>query len=200
MPDRAAKAVFLDRDGTLIQNLHYGSDPLAIRLEEGVGEGLRLLKQEGFLLVVVTNQSGVARGYFTEEHVEEMNRRLAEMLEEEGASLDGIYYCPHHPDGGVPHYSIACECRKPQPGMIRAASADLGIDPAQSWMVGDILDDIEAGNRVGCRGILVDVGTEGRPENPEREPEYIARDFLDAARYLLRISGRTSPRREAAVG
>ncbi len=193
------RAIFLDRDGTLIRNHHYGCDPDCIELLEGVPEGLRLLRSEGFLLVVVTNQSGVARGYFTEARLQAMHRRLARLLARRGAGVDGFYYCPHHPRGVVPAYSTACDCRKPSPGMILRACADMGVDPAASWLIGDILDDVEAGKRAGCRSILLDVGTEGEPELPERVPDYVAVSFLDAVQHILSSAcGRPWKRRAGA--
>ncbi|MGI5835210.1 MAG: D-glycero-alpha-D-manno-heptose-1,7-bisphosphate 7-phosphatase [Chloroflexota bacterium] len=180
------KAVFLDRDGTLIRNHHYGCDPNSIQLMDGVVEGLKALKEQNYLLVVVTNQSGVARGYFTEAQLEVFHRRLNDLLCQRGVEISAFYYCPHHPDGVIPQYSRECDCRKPRPGMVLKACFDLAIDPTQSWLIGDILDDVEAGKRAGCRAVLLDLGTEGKPERPEREPEYIAMGFLDAARFLLR--------------
>lgn len=178
------KAVFLDRDGTLIRNRHYGCDPNNIQLLDGVVEGLKFLKECGFMLVVVTNQSGIARGYFSEGQLAAFHRRLNDLLVQHGAGVAAFYYCPHHPHGTVPRYSRECNCRKPQPGMVLKACSDLGIDPSQSWLIGDILDDIEAGKRAGCRAILLDLGTEGVPERLERNPEYVAKHFLEAVRYL----------------
>jgi len=179
------RAVFLDRDGTLIRNHHYGCNPDRIQLLDGVVEGLRLLQGEGYLLIVVTNQSGIARGFFTEDQLEVMHRRMAELLRRRGVHLSAFYHCPHHPDGVVPAYSVACGCRKPRPGLVLRACSDFKIDPASSWFIGDILDDVEAGKRAGCRSILLDVGSEGEPECPERVPDYVASDFLDAVRHLL---------------
>lgn len=178
------KAVFLDRDGTLIRNHHYGCDPNGIELLEGVPEGLGLLKRAGYALVVVTNQSGIARGFFTEKDLEEMHRRLGRLLEQRGAGIDGWYYCPHHPEGVVPEYSRVCDCRKPRSGMVLRACSEMGLDASASWILGDILDDVEAGKRVGTRAVLLDVGTEGEPDRPERTPEYVARHFLEAAQYI----------------
>ncbi len=176
----------MDRDGTLIRNHHYGSDPNRIQLLEGVPEGLGLLRRAGYILIVVTNQSGIARGYFTERQLGLMHRRLGEMLEELGAAIDGWYYCPHHPEGVIPEYSVACDCRKPRPGMVHRACRELGIDPSVSWLMGDILDDVEAGKRAGTRAILLNVGTEGEPDCPERTPEFIADNFSEAVEYILR--------------
>ncbi|MHB1161335.1 MAG: D-glycero-alpha-D-manno-heptose-1,7-bisphosphate 7-phosphatase [Chloroflexota bacterium] len=179
------RAVFLDRDGTLIRNHHYGCDPDGIELLEGVHEGLGLLKRAGYLLIVVTNQSGIARGFFTEEQLAAMHRRLGELLEARGVAVDGWYYCPHHPEGVVPEYARVCECRKPAPGMVLRGCADYDVDPAASWLIGDIQDDVEAGKRVGARAILVDMGTEDEPDRPERTPDYVARSFLEAVRHIL---------------
>ncbi len=179
------KAVFLDRDGTLIRNHHYGCDPDRIVLLDGVPEGLSLLKRAGYRLLVVTNQSGVARGYFSEEQLSVMHRRLGQMLEEQGAAIDDFYYCPHHPEGVVPRYALECHCRKPAPGMVERGIAEFGIDAAASWLVGDILDDVEAGKRAGTRAILLDVGTEGEPDRSERTPDYVASNFLDAVLHIL---------------
>jgi D,D-heptose 1,7-bisphosphate phosphatase len=201
------RAVFLDRDGTLIRNHHYGCDPDSIELLEGVPDGLKLLKLAGYSLVVVTNQSGVARGYFTEEQLLGMHRRLGEILEREGAGIDAFYYCPHHVEGVVPRYSHACDCRKPAPGMVLRACAEQGIDPRRSWVIGDILDDVEAGKRAGCSAVLLDVGTEGVPDDPEREPDYVAQGFLDAVYHILDdrfaqaagLSGNSRARRRAVA-
>ncbi|HEX2988596.1 MAG TPA: HAD family hydrolase [Chloroflexota bacterium] len=180
-----ARAVFLDRDGTLIRNHHYGCDPDSIEFLDGVVDGLRLLKLAGYKLVVVTNQSGVARGYFTEECLLAMHRRLGELLEREGVSIDGFYYCPHHAEGVVPQYSHVCDCRKPEPGMVLRGCEELAIDPSHSWLIGDTLDDVEAGKRAGCQAILLDVGTEGPPESPERTPDYVAKGFREAVYHIL---------------
>ncbi len=184
MDTEARKAVFLDRDGTIIHDQHYGCDPDAIRLADGAIEGLRLLQGLGYRLVVITNQSGVARGFFTEDDLALMHQRLAEILAAEGINISAFYHCPHHPDGSVAGYRLACDCRKPRPGMILRACADLGIEPSRSWMVGDILDDVEAGKTAGCRAVLIDLGTEGEPQSPERTPEYVAANLLDAACHI----------------
>ncbi len=170
------RAVFLDRDGTLIRNHHYGCDPGKIQLLDGVVEGLRQLQAEGYLLIVVTNQSGVARGFFTEDQLEAMHRRMAELLRRRGVHLSAFYHCPHHPDGVVPAYSVVCDCRKPRPGLVLRACSDFGIDPARSWLIGDILDDVEAGKRAGCRSIVREgagIRTAGwRCRSPASRPQW----------------------------
>ncbi len=164
------RAVFLDRDGTLVHPKHYPSSPADLLLYNNIGQGLRNLQLLGFRLVVITNQSGLARGYFTYADLQCMHNYLMSELEQLGVGLDAIYYCPHHPDGVSPELAIRCDCRKPQPGMLLRAAADLDLDLNDSWFVGDILDDIEAGNRAGCRTILVDLGTESFSEQQIRCP------------------------------
>jgi D-glycero-D-manno-heptose 1,7-bisphosphate phosphatase len=174
------QALFLDRDGTLVQPGHYPSRPEHLHLYEGIGPALRALQQAGLRLVMITNQAGIARGYFTEADLQHMHAYLAGKLDLLGVHLDGIYHCPHHIDGVIPELAIRCDCRKPQPGMLLQAAADLAIDLQHSWFVGDILDDIEAGKRAGCRTILVDLGTEQTPSQALRRPSFVARDILHA--------------------
>src|SRR5690349_10719996 len=140
------QAVFLDKDGTLIEDVPFNVDPDLIRLSPHAGAALRLLQQAGHGLFVVSNQSGVARGLFAEEALLAVERRLRALLLDEGVRLDGFYYCPHHPDGSVRRYATRCMCRKPMPGMLRNAAREHGIALEESWMIGDILDDVEAGN------------------------------------------------------
>ncbi|GGU29533.1 D-glycero-alpha-D-manno-heptose-1,7-bisphosphate 7-phosphatase [Streptomyces violascens] len=148
-------AVFLDRDGTLTEPRHYPSRPEELVLRAGVGPPLLALQHYGFALIVVTNQSGVARGLVDEAAIAPMHRRLRELLARHRVRLDGIYHCPHHPDGVVPQFSVACSCRKPAPGMLHQAAGDLGCDLSASWMVGDSVCDIDAGHRAGTRTALV---------------------------------------------
>lgn len=178
----SADAVFFDKDGTLIEDVPYNVDPARVRLAEGAAGGLRALHSAGFLLFVVSNQAGVALGRFEEEALDAVERRLKELAAENGADLAGVYFCPHHP-------RAACPCRKPKPGLILRALSEHDVDPARSWMVGDILDDVEAGRRAGLRTILLDRGheTEWRL-TPERSPDLKARDVSQAARLILRAS------------
>jgi D-glycero-D-manno-heptose 1,7-bisphosphate phosphatase len=183
---RASKrAIFLDKDGTLIENVPYNVDPDRVRLLPGAEEALRSLHASGFLLIVVSNQSGVARGYFGEEALGPVHLRLRALLARAGVPLAGFYYCPHHPDGRVPCYSVSCDCRKPQPGMLLRAAREHGIDLSRSWLIGDILDDVEAGRRAGCAALLLDNGgeTEWRC-GPKRRPTRIAKDLSEAARLI----------------
>jgi histidinol-phosphate phosphatase family protein len=186
----SGRAVFLDKDGTLVEDVPYNVDPARIRLAPGAGAALRALHRAGYRLVVVSNQSGVARGLFPESALAGVGRRLGQTLEEVGVPLAGFYYCPHHPAGVVARYALACDCRKPAPGLVRRAAGDLGLDPGRSWLVGDILDDVEAGRRAGCRTVLLDNGheTEWR-RGPEREPHHVAPDLPAAARLILADGG-----------
>jgi histidinol-phosphate phosphatase family protein len=188
-------AVFLDKDGTLLEDLPYNVDPLKMRLAPGAEEALAMLRRAGCPVVVVSNQSGVARGLFPESSLAEVGRALKRMLGAFGVSLAGFYYCPHHPEGTLPGYAGACGCRKPAPGLLQRAAEELGLDLARSWLVGDILDDVEAGWRAGCRTVLIDNGneTEWRP-GPRRRPHHVAADLAEAVRL---IAGAASP---AAIG
>jgi D-glycero-D-manno-heptose 1,7-bisphosphate phosphatase len=185
----AARALFLDRDGTLVHPRHYPARPRDLVLYDGIAPGLRLLQRAGFRLVVVTNQAGIARGYFGEAELAAMHAHLTAALARQGVRLDAIYHCPHHPDGAIPALAIRCECRKPAPGLLLRAARELGIDLTRSWMAGDILDDIEAGNHAGCRSVLVDLGTEGIPSAAPRTPAYVARDTVHALRIVAAVEG-----------
>jgi D-glycero-D-manno-heptose 1,7-bisphosphate phosphatase len=174
------RALFLDRDGTLVHPRHYPSRPEHLVLFEGIIPGLRTLQTAGFRPVLITNQSGLARGLFDEFELRAMHRSLARKLARLGVRLDGIYYCPHHVEGTVAELAIPCTCRKPQPGMLLRAASELDLDLSGSWFLGDILDDVEAGNRAGVRTVLVDLGTESFPTRPVRRPAYVARDTAHA--------------------
>ena len=150
--------------------------------------GLSRLSQAGYRLVVISNQSGVARGLFPESALIQVETRLRELLLPYGVNLAGVYYCPHHPDGSNPVYARACDCRKPRPGMILKAANELDIDLEQSWMIGDILDDIEAGRRSGLTTILINNGNETEwVLSPFREPHFIVDNLEEAARTILSI-------------
>lgn len=180
------QAIFLDKDGTLVVDVPYNVDPRRIVLASGIATGLKRLSDAGFKLVVISNQSGVAHGYFEEEALRGVILRLAELLGEHGVRLDGFYYCPHHPQGEIARYTGECECRKPQPGMIQRAARDLQIDLSRSWMIGDILDDVEAGHRAGCRAVLIDNGNETKWRmTDQRQPDCRAADMDAAAQWIL---------------
>ncbi len=191
------QAVFLDKDGTLIENEPYNVDPARIRLSAGAEAALRVLHAAGYRLVVVSNQSGVARGYFGEEELSAVRDCIAELLARAGARLDGFYYCPHLPDAPIARYARICACRKPAPGLLFRAAAELGIALDRSWLIGDILDDVEAGNRAGCRTILLSNGgeTEWR-RSPLRTPDATVPNLWAAAQTILN-SGRAAPSERA---
>jgi D-glycero-D-manno-heptose 1,7-bisphosphate phosphatase len=179
------RAVFLDKDGTLVENVPYNVDPARIRLAPGAS-GLRRLHDAGYRLVVVSNQSGVARGAFAEAALAGVERRLRELLAGFGVVLAGFHYCPHHPEAEILAYRRECSCRKPAPGLLVGAAAAHGLDLARSWMVGDILDDVEAGRRAGCRAVLLDNGGEDQWQAGEhRIPDLVARDLGEAAELIL---------------
>ncbi len=195
-------AVFLDKDGTLVEDVPYNVDPDRIRLAPGAVVALRLMAEAGYALVVVSNQSGVARGLFDVAALHTVERRLSDLVAPAGIAFAGFYWCPHHPDGCVPQFSFACECRKPAPGLLRRAAADLGLDLAASWMVGDILNDVEAGRRAGCRTILVNNGGETEWVMAEmRQPDHVVGDLEEAAVVICRESRRAGigPRRGDAA-
>jgi len=154
------KAVFIDKDGTLIRDVPYNTDPARVVFNPGVPEALHRLKASGYQLVVVSNQSGIAMGYFKIGDLDRVTDKIHRDLKARGVEIDAFYFCPHHPEAKVIRYKKVCQCRKPGPGMLQRAARELGIDLTQSWMIGDILNDVEAGNRAGCQTILLDVGNE----------------------------------------
>ena len=184
-PD-GAKAVFLDKDGTLIRNVPYNVDPAYIELLPNVGAGLRALHDAGFLLIVVSNQPGVAIGRFPQSALAHVEARIDELLTPFGVMIASYGWCTHHPAGMRVRGVVACTCRKPRPGLLLDAAATHGIALSQSWMVGDILDDVEAGMRAGCATILVDRGGETRWRAGRlRTPRAIVYDFADAVSFIL---------------
>ncbi len=183
------KAVFLDRDGCLIVDREYLSNPEGISFLPGVLSGLKKLQSAGFKLLVVTNQSGVARGYFTESEVREVNRHLTELLEAEDIFLNGIYYCPAHPEAEEIVYRQGLDRRKPAPGMLLEAAQDLEIDLDESFMVGDKLSDMVAGKRAGCATVLLLTG-KGRSVVEKfgeqlEAADYVAENFYRAVEWIL---------------
>ena len=152
------RAVFLDRDGTICEEVGYLDSVERMHLIAGAAGAIKLLNERGLKAVVVTNQSGVARGFFSESRLRELHGELEKQLEREGAHLDGIYYCPHHPSEGSGPYLRACECRKPASGLLLQAAADLDLDLKASYVIGDHYSDVECARRVGAKGILVLTG------------------------------------------
>ena len=184
------RAVFLDRDGTINEEMGYINHVDRFQLLPKTAKAIRLINDSGLKAVVVTNQSGVARGMFPESLVGEVHRKMENLLRADGAHVDGIYYCPHHPDFGPPEYRKRCQCRKPATGMIERACNDLGIDPTRSYMIGDRIIDVDFGHKIGTKGILVLTGY-GKGELAYRDgqwkekPNFIARDLYDAVRWII---------------
>jgi D-glycero-D-manno-heptose 1,7-bisphosphate phosphatase len=186
------RAVFLDRDGTLNVEKGYIRHVEALNLYPGAAQAVRRLNDAGILAILVTNQTGAARGYYTIEHVHALNRRAADLLmHEAGARLDGVYFCPHYKDGIVPEFTKVCDCRKPSPGMILQARRDFpGIDLASSFVVGDKATDITFARNAGCRGILVRTGygeqvLAGEYQALEVLPHTVCADITEAVSYIL---------------
>ncbi len=199
----ADPCVFLDRDHTIIEDPGYLTEPSAVRLLPGVDVALRSLAAAGYKLVVVTNQSAIARGMLTEEGLERVHAEMRDQLSERGVKLDGVYYCPYHPEATVEGYARESPERKPQPGMLLRAAKELDIDLGRSWMVGDSPRDIEAGQRAGCRTIRIRLkGEDDRDQAPQAatrraldvgqdedvQADHTVRNLVDAARVILRES------------
>lgn len=185
-------AVFIDRDGTISEEVGYVNHPSRYRVFPYAAEALKLLREAGWLAVLVTNQAGVARGYFAEEMIGIVHHLLTEELARSGgARLDAIYYCPHHPSVGAPPYRFDCDCRKPKPGLIRRAAEELNIDLTQSWMVGDRYSDTELARNAGVRSVFVLSGY-GRGEwehqraTWKHQPDMIAEDLLEAVYHIIK--------------
>lgn len=182
------KAVFIDKDGTLIENVPYNADPDKIILTKGASEALKLLKQYNFKLIIISNQPGVALGYFKEKELNAVNKKIQLLLKDAKVQLDDFYYCPHLPEGNIFPYNNHCNCRKPLPGLILKAAEEHQVDLQNSWMIGDILNDVEAGNAAGCKSILIDNGNETEwILNEKRIPDFIVKEFSDAASAILSI-------------
>lgn len=182
-PEKLRRAVFLDRDGTVIEDMVFSVDPAGIRALPGALEAMRRLLNAGYLLVIITNQSGVARGLFSEQDLQAFHNHLKTWFGEQGVEVADIYYCPHYPDGEVEPYAIECECRKPEPAMLLRAAREHGIDLAQSWMIGDRPADVGTGRAAGCRTIRVLTGPP--PVEGDPEPDFIADNLAAAAEIVL---------------
>lgn len=186
-------AVFLDRDGVLIEEVHLLTKPSQIHLFECAPSAIQSLKQAGFSVVVVTNQTVVARGLATEADVNSVHEAIQQLLRRaNGSSVDAFYFCPHHPNATLPTYRIECDCRKPRPGMLIQAARDRDINLHQSYMIGDRTTDIIAGMRAGCRTILVKTGAHLQkpietiePIDPSVRPDYVCSDLSQAVKYIL---------------
>ena len=184
-------AVFLDRDGTLIEHVHYLSDPAHVRLLPGAAEALGRLRRAGFVCVLVTNQSAIGRGMITEARLHEIHVEMNRQLAEQGTALDAIYYCPDAP-AGADRTVIENSRRKPGPGMLLQAAAEIGLELADSWMVGDLMSDVLAGLNAGCRSILVTSGQTpvAELETHSSTASYLtATDFAAAVEMILSLQG-----------
>lgn len=173
------KAVFLDRDGTINRYVGFLRKPEEFQLLEGVAQALRRIKEKGYLCIVVTNQPVIARGEASLETLDEIHRKMETLLGLEGAYVDDVFFCPHHPDSGFPgerkEYKIPCSCRKPQPGMLLEAAEKYNIDLENSWMIGDGKNDVEAGRRAGCRTALIGPGPWGQRETVDSLLDFAVR-------------------------
>ena len=175
------KAVFLDRDGVINKEVNYLSDPNDFEFIEGSIEALRILKKKGYLLLIITNQSGIARGYFTDKILDKIHEKMINLLKNEGVALDGIYYCPHHPD-----FTGSCDCRKPNADLIFKARNQFNIDLSNSFMVGDTLNDIKTGKNANCKTVLVltGYGKEEQKKDDQLKPDLVFQNLLDFAQKI----------------
>ncbi len=180
--------LFLDRDGTVNEELDFISSPDQVRLIPGSAEAIRGANATGLKVFIITNQSGIARGFLTEQQLDEVHTRLLKLLEDEHASIDGIYYCPHHPELGNERYRRDCDCRKPRPGLLRQAALKSNVDLKRSFLVGDRLIDIETGKAAGTTNVLVLTGYGEEEYEASRKNElaidYVARDLLEGWQFI----------------
>jgi D-glycero-D-manno-heptose 1,7-bisphosphate phosphatase len=186
---RPGRAVFLDRDGTLIEEVGYLDRKQRVELYPWTIDAVRALNRADFRVVMVTNQSGVARGFFSETVVADVHQHIAALLDAGGARIDAYYYCPHHPDGKVEQYAVRCACRKPARGLVDRAVQELGVDPSRSFVVGDRWLDVELAHAVGARGVLVRTGYGLTEEARPRErlaADAIVDNLIAAVGWILR--------------
>lgn len=185
-------AVFVDRDGTLIEESGYLNDLSRLIFFPYTVDAVRQLNRGGFAVVVITNQAGIARGIVPEAFVDTAHRHIQERMRVGGAQIDAFYYCPHHPDGRLTALSIKCECRKPEPGLLLRAARELDLDLDRSFMIGDRFHDLEAGRTAGAKTVLVRTGygaTEERAQDPARRPHAVADNIAGAAAWILQNRG-----------
>ena len=184
------RAVFIDRDGTISEEVGYINHPSRFRLFPYAAAAIKQLNQNGWLAIVITNQAGVARGYFSEDMIQTVHAAMMKELEHGDARIDAVYYCAHHPSVGEPPYRFACDCRKPKPGLITSAAQDFNIDLGSSWMVGDRYSDVELARNAGVKSMFVMSGY-GRGEwehqraNWKAQPDLIAENLLEAVRVIV---------------
>jgi D-glycero-D-manno-heptose 1,7-bisphosphate phosphatase len=173
--------VFLDRDDTIIRDRNYLRDPDGIEILPGTVEALRILNRQGIPAIVVTNQSGIARGYLDLRTLDLIHERLFEMISREGARLDAIYFCPHHPEAPLEEYRLSCHCRKPEPGLLVEAARRFDLDLTHCYMIGDKPDDIETIHRVGGKGVLIRTNK----SSGMGQPDFVADDVLEAVKWII---------------
>jgi len=176
------KAVFIDRDGTINVNVEYLDNPENFQMYPGVGEGIKTLKDHGFQIIVITNQSGIARGYFNKETLDKIHERMKKELSEHETSVDAIYYCPHHPDE-------KCNCRKPNTGLFDQAVKDYNIDVTESFIIGDRMLDVEAGHKVGLKTLLVPEDKRKVEEEMKQsnvKPDFYCEDFTKCVKHIIK--------------
>jgi histidinol-phosphate phosphatase family protein len=184
-------AIFLDRDGTLIEEVGYLQRLEDIQIYPEAFEAVEKINQSGARAIVITNQSAIARGLIREEDLEQVHRFIADAFGQKGARIDAFYHCPHHPTEGTGAYTRACDCRKPLPGLLLRAAQDLQLDLGASHMIGDKLRDIEAGHQAGCRSILVKTGygqeesSNSSSNDPLQRPDHVSVNVLEAVNWIL---------------
>ncbi|MEW5802159.1 MAG: HAD family hydrolase [bacterium] len=188
--EERCRAIFMDRDGTISEEVGYVNHLSRFRLLPRTAEAVKLINQSGFKAIVVTNQSGVARGYFPEGLVREIHTKMQMLLSQQGAHVDRIYYCPHHPDVGTANYRMNCDCRKPKIGMLKKAVRDLKVDLSQSYIIGDKHTEVVTGHRAGIKSVLVLTGygigeLELYGDQWEQKPDFVAEDLLSAVKWIL---------------
>ncbi len=187
------KAVFIDRDGTINKEVNYLHKVEDLEILPGVAEAIKLLNDRGFLVIVPTNQSGIARGYYGVEDMRKINEEISRRLAKNGAYIDAFYFCPHHPKGKIEEFTISCDCRKPKSGMFLKAAGDYNVDFPGSFSIGDKIRDLEPAKKLGCKGILVKTGY-GEEELKEREawqlePDYVAEDLMEGVKWIIENAG-----------
>lgn len=180
------RGVLIDRDGTVIQDVGYLSRMEEIDVLPGVPKAIQLLHQHGLKVVIITNQSAVARGFLSEEKLGQIHQELERQLAQCGAYLDGIYYCPHHPTEGMEPYRVSCECRKPNAGLARQAAAELNLDLGRSYVIGDQVGDVELAARIGAKGILIQGERQKDRDHVASSASCVVRDLWEGAQWIVR--------------
>lgn len=181
-----SSAVFVDRDGVIIEDGDYVHRVEDLKFIPGAVEGLKNLNAAGFQIIIVTNQAGIARGFYTEDEYHAFSNQLLAILERNGVKINAVYFCPHHLTEGVGKYRVDCSCRKPRTGMLQRAASEHPIEASSSWLIGDKTSDIQAGKEFGLKTILVRTGYGGKDAQSMSEPDYVADDLLDAACLILK--------------